>query len=89
MSKSIVGMQEAIHIKNPAAIREATAHRRWRQRREWAIEGGLFFAALISVVTTVSIIAVLLSESVGFFRTVPLTDFFTDTLWTPLFADPH
>jgi phosphate transport system permease protein len=89
MSKSIVGMQEAIHIKNPAAIREAAAHRRWRQRREWAIEGGLFFAALISVVTTVSIIAVLLSESVGFFRTVPLTDFFTDTLWTPLFADPH
>src|SRR3989304_1057693 len=89
MSKSIVAMQEAIRISEPAAIAEASARRRARQRRERAIEGGLLFAALISVATTVTILAVLLSESVGFFRTVPLTDFFTDTLWTPLFDDPH
>jgi phosphate transport system permease protein len=89
MSKSIVVMQEAIRIKKPDAIAEAVARRRGRQRRERAIEGGLFLAALISVATTVTIIAVLLSESIGFFRTVPLKDFFTDTLWTPLFADPH
>ncbi len=46
MSKSIVVMQEAIRIKKPDAIAEAAARRRGRQRREGAIEGGLFLAAL-------------------------------------------
>ena len=77
MSKSIVAGQEAIRISMPDARTEAAARRRARQRRERAIEGGLFLAALTSVATIVTIIAVLLSESVGFFRTVPLTDFFT------------
>ncbi|MEQ1848549.1 MAG: ABC transporter permease subunit, partial [Nitrospira sp.] len=81
--------QEAIHISKPNAIEEAAARRRTRQQRERVIEGGLFLAALTSVATTVLIIAVLLTESIGFFKTVPLTDFFTDTLWTPLFANPH
>ena len=81
--------QEAVHIKKRDTIVATDARRRGRQRRERAIEGGLFCAALISVGTTVTIMAILLSESIGFFRTVPLTDFFTDTLWTPLFANPH
>ena len=89
MNKSIVAMQEATHISKTDAMVEAPTPRCARHRREHAIEGGLFVAALISVATTVTIIAVLFSESIGFFRTVPLTDFFTDTLWTPLFADPH
>lgn len=89
MSKSIAAMREAIGIKKPDARVETAARRRARQRREWVIEGGLLFAALVSVATTVTILAVLLYESVGFFRTVSLMDFFTDTLWTPLFADPH
>ena len=89
MSQSLAAMQEAIRIKSLDAIAKAASGRRARHRRERVIEGGLFLAALISVATTVTIIAVLLSESVGFFRVVPLTDFFTDTLWTPLFADPH
>ena len=75
MNKSIVAGQEAIRIMKPDAIAEAAARRRGRQRRERAIKGGLFFAALLSVAATVTIIAVLLSESVGFFRAVPLTDF--------------
>ena len=89
MSKSIAAMQEAIGIKRPDARADTAARRRTRLRRERAIEGGLLFAALVSVATTVTILAVLLYESIGFFRTVPLADFFTDTLWTPLFADPH
>ena len=89
MSKSIMTMQQTIPIKSLDAVAEAAARRRARQRREWAIESGLFVAALTSVAATVTIIAVLLSESIGFFRMVPLTDFFTDTLWTPLFAEPH
>ena len=71
MSKSVVAMQEEIRIKKPDAIAEAAARRRARQRREQAIEGGLFVAALISVATTVTIIAVLLSESVGVFQDRP------------------
>ena len=89
MSQSMMAAQKTIPIKIAGAGSEAAARRRARQRREWAIEGGLFVAALTSVAATVTIIAVLLSESIGFFKTVPLTDFFTDTLWTPLFAAPH
>ena len=89
MSKSIVAMQESIRISEPAAIAEVSARRRARQRRERVIEGGLLCAALMSVAATVMILAVLLSESVGFFTTVSLADFFTDTLWTPLFDNPH
>jgi phosphate transport system permease protein len=47
------------------------------------------FCGLISVGTTVGIVAVLLYESAGFFAAVPLTRFFGDTQWTPLFADKH
>ncbi|MBI2346634.1 MAG: phosphate ABC transporter permease subunit PstC [Deltaproteobacteria bacterium] len=56
---------------------------------ERAIEGGLFLAAFSSVAITVAIVVILVSESIGFFRHVPLIDFLTDTQWTPLFADAH
>ena len=88
MSKSIVMVREAVHISEPT-IEKITARRRARQRRELVIEGGLLLAALVSVAATVTILAVLLWESVGFFETVPLADFLTDTLWTPLFDDAH
>ncbi len=57
--------------------------------KERAIESVLFLAALVSVLTTVGIMYVLISESVEFFRHVPITDFLTDTQWTPLFDDAH
>lgn len=56
---------------------------------EKIIEGSLAFAALITVLTTVGIIWVLLSESFGFFQEVPILDFFTDLEWTPLFSQKH
>ncbi|MDH4188115.1 MAG: phosphate ABC transporter permease subunit PstC, partial [Nitrospira sp.] len=89
MGNFIVEREKSTSGKVPDLLAGAAARRRARQRHERAIEGGLFLAALISVATTVAIIAVLLSESFGFFRVVSLTDFFTDTLWTPLFDDPH
>lgn len=46
-------------------------------------------AAGITILTTIGIIWVLLSESVGFFSHVSVWDFLTDTQWTPLFADKH
>lgn len=53
------------------------------------IEAGLLLAALSSIAITAAILYVLLSESVGFFQVVPIRDFLTDTMWTPLFANPR
>jgi phosphate transport system permease protein len=65
------------------------AYRRSRIVREKLIETALFAAALVSVFTTIGIVYVLIKESVIFFRHVPLSDFLTDTQWTPLFDDAH
>jgi phosphate transport system permease protein len=65
------------------------AQRRRRIVAEKAIELVLFAAASVSVLVTVGIVYVLVSESVSFFRHVSLLDFLTDTQWTPLFDDAH
>lgn len=72
----------------PAQI-SSQSSRRWRYVLENCLQTVLFLAALVSVAATVVIVAILLYESLGFFRTVSLREFFTDTLWTPLFADAH
>ncbi|MFD2613355.1 phosphate ABC transporter permease subunit PstC [Paenibacillus gansuensis] len=41
----------------------------------------------ISVLTTIGIVVILLTESAGFFRHVPILDFLTGTEWTPLFSE--
>jgi phosphate transport system permease protein len=67
-----------------------SAGQRRRQRiRESIIESTLFLAAASSVFVTVGIVGILLYESAAFFAHVPLWNFLTDTMWTPLFADPH
>ena len=65
------------------------AKNRFRNTKELIIEIILFFAAFVSVATTVGIIWVLVSESIHFFEHVSFFDFITDTLWTPLFEDAH
>ena len=45
--------------------------------------------AAVSVLTTIGILWVLISESSSFFSEVSVFDFLTDTQWTPLFADKH
>ena len=57
--------------------------------RERAIEAVLFFAALVSVFTTVGIVYILIKESVVFFEHVSIVSFLTDRQWTPLFDDAH
>lgn len=59
------------------------------RKKEKVIEFTLAAAAGITILTTLGIIWVLLSESVGFFSNVSIWDFLTDTEWTPLFADKH
>ncbi|MBT1695607.1 phosphate ABC transporter permease subunit PstC [Fulvivirgaceae bacterium PWU4] len=53
---------------------------------EKVIEYGLAFSGLVTILTTIGIIWVLISESWGFFREVSLADFLFDTEWTPLFT---
>jgi len=52
---------------------------------EWALAG----CALLTILTTLGILYVLLSEAIQFFTEVSVIDFFTDTQWTPLFAEKH
>ncbi len=49
----------------------------------------LLIFGFISIATTIGIVLILVTESFGFFREVPILDFLTGTKWTPLFADPQ
>jgi phosphate transport system permease protein len=62
---------------------------RWVNLKERVIEGMLLAAAFSSVAITLGIVGTLVYESSTFFAHVPLSDFLTDTLWTPLFANPR
>jgi len=59
------------------------------RRFEFVIERGLFLCALVSVGTTVGIIAVLAVETAAFLREVPIVEFLFGTEWTPLFSSPR
>ncbi|MDW4910027.1 phosphate ABC transporter permease subunit PstC [Streptomyces sp. ADMS] len=64
--------------------------RRTRPRYgEAVIKGLLLTAALVSVATTAGIVISLIPPAVEFFGQVDIGEFFTGTLWTPLFADKH
>jgi phosphate transport system permease protein len=69
----------------PGARPLGVARRRWG---EDIIRAVLFLAAAISVLTTIGILFALLEESLSFFEEVG-TKFFTQTEWSPLFADPQ
>lgn len=57
--------------------------------REGIIRGVCFLCAAASIITTIGIIAVLLTETIQFFMDpkVTLREFFTGTKWSPTFAD--
>jgi len=57
--------------------------------KEKIIEWLLRISASITILTTIGIVGVLLVESLAFFKDVSVIDFFTDTQWTPLFAQKH
>lgn len=61
-----------------------------RTKRRWGDDIArwvLLFCANVSVLTTLGIVAVLLSQSLMFFREVSVLRFLTEREWTPLFAD--
>lgn len=63
--------------------------RRMRRLGEKGMEIVLFLAGASSVLITVAIVGVLVYESSSFFREVSIVTFLTDTVWTPLFANPR
>jgi phosphate transport system permease protein len=61
--------------------------RRLRRIRERLIEFVLFLAAASSVMVTLGIVWILVSESIPFFEHVTFWEFLTGTEWTPLFEN--
>jgi phosphate transport system permease protein len=61
----------------------ALARTRWRVG-EWIVVRFLHFCALVSVITTIAIVAILILESSSFFAAVPLWTFLTGAEWSPL-----
>lgn len=70
-------------------VSDRLARNAMRNVSERLIEGLLLCAAAVSVLTTLGIVYVLVSESFHFFQNVSIVDFLTDTQWTPLFDDAH
>ncbi|MFN2468398.1 MAG: phosphate ABC transporter permease subunit PstC [Gaiellaceae bacterium] len=56
---------------------------------EALVKALLALCALVSILTTVGIIAALLQPSVSFFREISIVDFLTGTNWAPLFEPAH
>ena len=89
--------ETAASADGPARPEVSTSLRRrfsWMRTREHVIQSILFGCALLSVVTTISIIYVLVSESLfafppqtAFFQDVSFREFFTETRWTPQYAE--
>ena len=84
MTQGQVQAAPAEGVGRPVAARAA-----FSRRRGAAVEGRiarwLFFGcALISVLTTVGIVYVLVSQAIGFFYDVSLWEFLTGTRWTPI-----
>ncbi|GAB4185221.1 MAG: phosphate ABC transporter permease subunit PstC [Wenzhouxiangellaceae bacterium] len=87
-------MKTSPHPQTPAgaallAAASSPQALRRRQRIDTLVRGVLFLAAAFSVLVTIAIVYVLLSESLVFFQSVSLGDFLTDRQWTPLFTDAH
>lgn len=69
--------------------------RTWLRTREQLIKLTLLFCALISILTTLGILYVLMSNAVysptknstAFFQEVSIVDFLTDTKWTPQYKE--
>ena len=59
------------------------------EQKEKLIKAFLFVCAAITLLTTLGIIWVLLSQSYSFFKEVSVIDFITDKEWTPLFSEKH
>ena len=60
-----------------------------KKPKERVIEALLAGSAGVSILTTVGIIYILLTQAFYFFKEVSLWEFLTDTQWTPLYSEKH
>lgn len=74
-------------------VRELIAQKKQTKRAgkfiEKSIPGLLFAITAISALTTLGIIYTLLTETIEFFKTIPISDFFTGTVLKPLSQNPE
>src|SRR3712207_5452695 len=66
--------------------RGSLGRNRTRDIRERFVQGLLFLAAVISVLTTIGILWSLAGETLRFFQEVSIGEFLTEREWTPLFS---
>ncbi len=70
-------------------IQEKRKKRRVKETFEKLIPKFLLALAMVSILTTIGIVFTLLSETIEFFKRVPMTDFFTGTVLKPLSQTPE
>jgi phosphate transport system permease protein len=71
-------------LEGSPPFRTDLTRKRSRRWREEGIKGVLFLCALLSVVVTVAIVLVLVTEAGAFLRSVKVWEFLFGTRWTPL-----
>ncbi len=80
-------VEESEHTYTHAVVNVPTraTYRRRVQIQEKLMHGLLFLCASIGVLTTIAIVVILISESLGFFVHVNPIEFLSGTVWAPLF----
>lgn len=87
MGTKTVNEAEIVHaaVRMPSVSASSRRRVRWEERIVRAI---LFLCASVGVLTTIAIVIILFSESLGFFQKAPLTEFLTGKEWAPLYNPP-
>lgn len=62
------------------------AKKRARNKVERMVQWGLVGASIIAILTTVGIVCSMLFQTISFFQSVPLSNFFFGTVWDPRFS---
>jgi phosphate transport system permease protein len=83
----MVATAQRLSVLEGELLRPSEGFLQRRRIRSRIIELILFGAAALSVFVTGAIVWILVSESLIFFRHVPIVDFLTDTQWTPVFEN--
>ncbi len=88
-----MAIPKAIQNKKTESVRflieQKRSSRSVKNTFEKCIPTLLFLIASVSVLTTIGIVFTLLSETIEFFKRVPIADFFTGTVLKPLSQNPQ
>lgn len=67
-------------------VMQVSQRKRARNKVEKMVLCGLIIASIVAILTTVGIIFSMLFQTISFFNSVPLSNFFLGTVWDPRFA---